>query len=177
MGQQNLKRKASDSAWEFFHQKEEYDQSRKEFDKQKKEFYEIMGEYFDKNGGSSAKFDDDGFADGQLIVKKVERTSIEWDAEKLEKKVEKSIAKQVVKKQYRISDMQGLIRYLKTCGVDPTIFKKFVIVDKTVDEKAVNRLGDIGQLTVRQIAGCYTVKSQKPYFTTQVKKDDGNDEW
>lgn len=177
MGQQSLEQKAADAAWEFFHLKEEHDQSQKEFDEQKKTFYEMMGEYFSKNGGSSAKFEDDGFAGGQLVVKKVEKTSIEWDAEKLEKRVEKSIAKQVIKKQYRISDMQGLIQYLRSCGVDPTIFKKFILVDKTVDEKAVDRLGDTGQLTVKQISGCYVVKSQKPYFTASVKKDDGNDEW
>lgn len=174
---QSFEQKAADVAWEFFHLKEEFDQNQKEFDAQKKEFYETMSEYFGKAGGQSVKFDDGGFAGGQLVVKKVEKTSIEWDAEKLEKKVEKSVAKQVIKKQYRISDMQGLIQYLKTCGVDPTVFKKFVIVDKTVDEKAVDRLGDTGHLTVRQIAGCYVVKAQKPYFTTSVKKDDGDGEW
>lgn len=174
---QSLEQKAADVAWEFFHLKEEFDQTQKQFEAQKHEFYETMNEYFGKNGGVSAKFDDDGFAGGQLVVKKVEKTSIEWDAEKLEKKVEKPIVKQVIKKQYRISDMQGLIQYLKSCGVDPAIFKRFILVDKTVDEKAVDRLGDTGQLTVKQISGCYVVKTQKPYFTTQVKKDDDNDEW
>lgn len=177
MGQQSLEQKAADAAWEFFHLKEEHDRRQKEFDEQKRAFYEIMSEYFSINGGSSVSFDNNEFVGGQLVIKKVEKTSIEWDAEKLEKKVEKSIAKQVIKKQYRISDMQGLIQYLKSCGVDPTMFKKFILVDKTVDEKAVDRLGDTGQLTVKQISGCYVVKSQKPYFTTSVKKDDDNNEW
>lgn len=178
MGQRSLEQKAADAAWEFFHLKEEHDQNQKEFDERKKSFYESMDEFFLlSNGGSSMKFDDDGFTGGQLVVKKVEKTSIEWDAEKLEKRVEKSIAKQVIKKQYRISDMQGLIQYLRSCGVDPTIFKKFILVDKTVDEKAVDRLGDTGQLTVKQISGCYTIRSQKPYFTVSVKKDDGNGGW
>lgn len=185
MGQQSLEQKAADAAWEFFHQKEEFDQSQKEFDEHKKTFYKIMDEYFAKiisghinNGCSSksVKFNNDGFAGGQLVVKKVEKTSIEWDAEKLERKVEKSVAKQIIKKQYRISDMRGLIGYLKGCGVDPVIFKQFLVIDKTVDEKAIDRLGDTGQLSVNQINGCYTVKTQKPYFTTQVKKDDRDGE-
>lgn len=174
MGQKNLDAKAANAAWEFFHQKEEFDQTKKEFEEAKKQFEEIMLEYMK---GKSATFESDGFTDGQLVVKKVEKTSIEWDAEKLEKRVEKSVAKQVIKKQYRITDMQGLIQYLRSCGVDPKIFKKFLLVDKTVDEKAVDRLGDTGELTVKQISGCYLVKSQKPYFTTSVKKDDGDGEW
>ena len=175
MGQKNLDTKATNAAWEFFHQKEEFDQTKKEFEEAKKQFEEIMLEYMSK--GKSATFESDGFTDGQLVVKKVEKTSIEWDAEKLEKRVEKSVAKQVIKKQYRIANMRGLVQYLKSCGVDPKIFKKFLLVDKTVDEKAVGRLGDTGELTVRQISGCYLVKSQKPYFIISVKKDDGDGEW
>lgn len=176
MGRQSLKQVA-DTAWEFFRLKEKHDESQKVFDDRKKAFYETMGDYFARNGGSSARFDNGGIAGAQLVVKKIEKVSIEWDAERLEKRVEKSIAKQIIKKQYRISDMQGLVQYLRGCGVDPTIFKKFILVDKTVDEKAVDRLGDIGQLTAKQISGCYVVKSQKPYFTVSVKKDDGDGEW
>lgn len=173
MKQQSLDKKASDIAWEFFTAKKEHDQMQKEFDERKKLFYEDMGEYFYKKGCSSAKFSIDKFDGCQLTVKRVAKTSIEWDAVKLEKRIDKSIAKQVIKKQYRISDMYGLIQYLKSCGVDPLIFKKFILVDKTVDEKAVERLGDTGQLTASQISGCYTVKTHNPYFTISDQKGDG----
>lgn len=174
MNQQSLKQKAADAAWEFLRLKKEYDQGQEEFNRKKKTFYEIMEEYFGKNKCSSARFYGTGMDKGELVVKKIEKTSIEWDAEKLEKRVDKSIAKQVIKRHYRISDMQGLIQYLKSCGVNPVIFKKFILVDKSVDEEAVNWLGDIGQLSVNQISGCYVVKANKPYFTITAKK---SDEW
>lgn len=175
MAQYNLEQRATDAVWKFFHLKKEYDQQQAQFDIDKKAFYEVMEEYFGQHGGVSAKFDDRGFAGGMLVVKKIEKTSVEWDASKLERKVDKFTAKQVIKKQYRITDIQGLIQYLKSCDVDPKIFRRFVLVDKTVDEKAVDRLGDLGQLTVQQISGCYTVKAHKPYFTITVKQNEDNE--
>ena len=170
MGESSIQ-KAVKAAYEFYRLKVLHEQEQREFDRQKDMFYDAMGEYFGNNM-TTAKFGSEDDKNGMLIVKKVETASIEWDAEKLEKRVDKSIAKKVIKKEYRVSDMQGLISYLKSCGVDPKIFKRHIIVDKTVDEKAVDRLGDTGQLTVKQISGCYTVKSKKPYFTITVKKNE-----
>jgi len=48
----------------------------------------------------------------------------------------------------------------------------------TVDVKAVDQLGNVGEISVQQISGCYIVKCHKPYFTLSVKKDndDGEEE-
>lgn len=160
----SIEKKAEKAAWNFFTIKEEFDKRQKEFEEQKKSFYETMSEYFSNNGSSSIKFrNESGF--GQLSIKKIDKSLIEWDVEKLEKRIGKSIAKQIIKKKYYISDMYGLTTYLKSCGVDPKIFKRFIVVEKTVDENAVDRLGDTGMLSVDQITGCYSVKSQKPYYT------------
>lgn len=164
-------------ACNFFRIKRDFEQRTKRFGEIKTVFEEAMLEYTDKVGKKKVIFKDDSGLAGiegseVLVVNRVEKTSIEWDADKLEKRIDKNVAKQVIKKQYRITNMKGLTEYLKECGVDPKIFKKFISVDKTVDDKAIDRLGDIGALTVKSVSGCYRVKCQKPYFTVSVKKDD-----
>lgn len=162
-------------AWEFYHKQQKLKGIQKKFDELKREFEEEMECLFRSRGARRMKFESDEL-DGSdtLSVKMVERTSIEWDAEKLEKRVPRGVAKKVIRKQYAIADMNGLVRYLKSCGVDPNIFKRFLRVEKSVDQEAVDRLGELGQISVRAISGCYIVKCQKPYFTLSVKK--GNDD-
>lgn len=176
-----MKRQVKDSskhqqlAWNFFRKQQKLKELQKKFDDAKVSFEAEMEDFFRRNKIKSFNFecDDETLGNDNLVVKMIERTSIVWDAEKLEKRLPKSIAKKVIKKQYRINDMQGLITYLKSCNVDPVIFKKYIQVEKTVDQKAVDHLGNIGQISVRNISGCYIVKCQKPYFTLSVKK--GND--
>lgn len=169
MGGYSIEKKAAEAAKKFFSVKKKYDSLQERFEERKKEFYGVMEEYFGKYGGAEASFYDDSKLQSRLSVRKVEKTTIEWDAEKLEKKVDKHIAKQIVKKQYRIVDMQGLTQYLKMCNVDPQVFKKFIAVDKSVDEKAIDRLGEVGEISVKQVSGCYTVKMQRPYYSIAEK--------
>lgn len=164
-------------AWNFFRKQQKLKDLQKKFDDAKTNFELEMEEYFHKNNIKRARFDGDNdtFENDSLEVKMIERTSIVWDVEKLEKRLPKSIARKVVKKQYRVNDMQGLITYLKSCNVDPVVFKRYIQVDKTVDQKMVDQLGNLGQISVRNISGCYIVKCQKPYFTLSVKKGNDND--
>ena len=173
-----MKRQAKDSvkhqqlAWNFFHKQQKLKELQKKFDDVKTSFENEMEDFFRKNNVKRFSFGcgDDVLDGDNLEVKMIERTSIVWDAEKLEKRLPKSIAKKVIKKQYQIVDMQGLVAYLKSCNVDPVIFKKYIQVEKAVDQKAVDQLGNLGQISVRNISGCYIVKCQKPYFTLSVKK-------
>ena len=56
------------------------------------------------------------------------------DANKLECALRKSIASKVIEKRYEIIDIEGLVEYLKTCNVDPQIFKSFIDVIVAFDE-------------------------------------------
>lgn len=163
-------------AWNFFRKQQALKEQQKELDQLKSEFEPQMEEYFSELGAKRVVFEGDQL-DGtsNLVVRMVERTSIEWNADKLEKRVPKSVARQVIKKHYWIDNMPGLIEYLKYCGVDPKIFKQFVRAEKYVDQKEVDRLSDLGLISVRNISGCYYVKCQKPYFTFTVKKDEDNE--
>lgn len=175
MEQINNKKKASDAAFEFFRTKQKYEKIKEEFESRKNIFYDKMDEFFRDKRCSSEKFDI-GMSDcSKLIVKRIENTTIEWNIDRLENKIDKSAAKKIIKKQYRVSDMKGLANYLKSCGVDPAVFKKFILIDKTVDEKEIERLSDTGHITASQIRGCYTVRLKKPYFTVSVKNDNNGE--
>ena len=49
-------------------------------------------------------------------VTNVRAKKILWDIPKLKEKVEKSVLKKIMKKKYTITDMEGLTKYLKSCG-------------------------------------------------------------
>ena len=81
----------------------------------------------------------------------------------------------LVEKEYYISDMHGLVKYLKSCGVDPKKFKKYLIVTEKVNQKKMDELSDIGDITREDIEGCYKLEEANGYLTINVKKDEDNE--
>lgn len=173
----DLIKRYQQSAWNYYHKKQKFEKVEKQYKQLKEQFEADMLELTDELGKKRVQFESDNLAvdGGALAVCKVEKTSIEWDAEKLERKLPKSVARKVIKKKYSIADMKGLTEYLKSCGVDPKAFKRYLAIERTVDTKAVDQLGNVGELSVQQISGCYIVKCHKPYFTLSVKKDNDDD--
>lgn len=173
----DLVKRYQQSAWNYYLKEQKFKKVKKQYEELKEQFEADMLELTDALGKKRVLFESDNLVDSNemLSVRKVEKTSIEWDADKLERKLPKSVAKKVIKKKYCISNMQGLVQYLKSCGVDPKVFKQYLTIERTVDVKAVDQLGNVGEISVQQISGCYIVKCHKPYFTLSVKKDDDND--
>lgn len=135
-----------------------------QYQQQCAQFNAIMDKYFDKLAGNrkNAVFKDTN--GDTLTVTRVAPTSIRWLPDKLKKRVTKPMWKKLVKKKYEIVDINGLVQYLKSCGVDPVIFKGYIEVTETVDPEAIERLGDLGELTPHNIAGCYIVECSKTYY-------------
>jgi hypothetical protein len=78
-----------------------------------------------------------------------------------------------VVKRYNIIDMEGLIKYLKSCGVNPTKFKSYIGVEKSVNMNAFNQLYDLGEIQKSDIEGCYTVNKSASYLKINAKKAEG----
>lgn len=164
-------------ALKYFNIKQALDDEHKRFDQVKTEFEEAMEAAMSDAGTKRVAFavdDLDDTSDDRLVVTMVERIGIEWLPDKLEKRVPKEIARQIIKKHYHVENMPGLIQYLKSCGVDPNIFKQFIRSEKYVDQAAVDRLSELGMLSVRNVSGCYIVKCPKPYFKVSLKKGNGH---
>lgn len=161
-------------AWKYFDAKQAVAKAEATQKELRATFDDAMDDIFCSTGAKkSITFD--GFeanSSERLVVRKVEKAQIIWDVAKLEKHIPPKLVKQVIRKQYYVDNMPGLIAYLKHCGVDPKIFKQYIRAEKFVDQKAVDRLGDLGQLTVHHLSGCYDVKCSKPYYTVTLKQDD-----
>lgn len=165
--------------WNFYDKSQKFKAVKAKFESIKSDFDENMDELFDGHNYRSMTVTSHNVADGepnQLKVSKVERTSIRWDIEKLRKRFPGHVFKRMVKKEYRVVGMPQLVQYLKSCGVDPNIFKQFIVVDETVDPDAIDQLGNLGVISSQQISGCYVVDCAKPYYTVKLVKAKDNEE-
>lgn len=100
-----------------------------------------------------------------LRVNKIRKKKIIWNVDKLKKKLDKKVFKKVVSKTYTISDMDGLVKYLKACGVDAKKFRKYITVTEEVQDDKIDNLYEVGEITKEDTAGCYTVECGEPYIT------------
>ena len=107
----------------------------------------------------------------KLNVTRIRTKRVTWLLDKLKQKLGKDIYKDVVDKTYTINDIQGLIKYLKSCGVDAKKFKKFIDVDETLNETKLNTYYETGALKKSDIEGCYDVKMGELYIRlTELKR-------
>lgn len=165
------------SIMNFFQKQKRFKQIQTRFCEIKADFYNDMEDYFKYNNvDGKLTIECDELADVQsFVVTRIQSSRVEFNPDKLEKALGKELSRDVIQKHYEIVDMNGLVTYLKECGIDPKVFKSFVSVRKTVNTKELDRLEELGKITAEQIKGCYTVKSQSPYFTVNIGKGQDND--
>lgn len=106
----------------------------------------------------------------KLKVTKVRRKKIDWFIDKLKNVLNKEEQKEVIAKTYTINDMEGLVKYLKSCGVEPKKFKKFVDVNEEVIEERLNDLYERGKVDMKSLNGCYKVEMGEPYIRITEQK-------
>ena len=143
------------------------------FEDVKKQFYKDMDAYFESQeleNDNSVIFEYPTLGEAALKVTRIQKASVDFEVDKLEKALPKDVAKKAIVKRYEIMDMQGLILYLKKCNVDPQKFKSFLNVTKHVDVKEIDKLEELGKISIEQIEGCYSVKKSTPYYTVSEIK-------
>ena len=165
------------SIMNFFQKQKRFKQIQTRFCEIKADFYNNMEDYFKCNNiDGKLTIECNELADVEkFVVTRIQSSRVEFNPDKLEKALGKELSRDVIQKHYEITDMNGLVTYLKECGINPKVFKSFVSVRKTVNTKELDRLEELGKITAEQIKGCYTVKSQSPYFTVNVGKGRGNE--
>lgn len=174
------KNECRQSARRFFEKQSKFKKVQSQFNELKAQFNSDMEDYFEcESIDKSLTIESDDLAESDLVVNRIQKSSVEFNPDKLEKALGKELSKQVIIKRYEITDIDALIAYLKECNVDPKIFKSFLIVSKTVDTNELDRLDELGKISTEQVKGCYTIKRQKPYFTVGVKRgnDNGEQKW
>lgn len=106
----------------------------------------------------------------KLQVTRIRTKKITWLIDRLRKNLTKEQMKQVIDKTYTVTDMKGLTTYLKSCGVDPKKFKKFISVEEEVNEAKLSQMYDTGEIKKSDVAGCYDLKIGEPYIRLTEKK-------
>lgn len=161
---------------EFCNEQKEFKEKQERFNTIKQLFYNDAEELFNYEGIDKLVIDDEDLEGNELVVNRVQKTSVIFDIDALENNLSKEMYKDVVDKSYTITDINRLIIYLKSCGVDPKVFKSFLNVTKAVDEKKIDKLADLGLISKKQLEGCYTLKRKKPYFTVRMKRGKHDEE-
>ena len=105
-------------------------------------------------------------------VKKIEPASIVWDADKLEMKLTKAQRQEVINKTYFIEDIDGLVKYLKSCGVNPKRFKHYLRIEKSVDVGALEQLDAVGAIDREELEDCYTTVTKSSYLRVNMTMED-----
>lgn len=104
-------------------------------------------------------------------VTKSNRTTVNYNIPKIKQIFDKGIVKRILTKRYEISDMEGLIKYLKSCGVNPKEFKRYIDVQESVNEQELEQMYSMGEIDKKQFRSCCDVDVGKTVFTlTEVKK-------
>ena len=101
------------------------------------------------------------FTEVEFLVKKTERTYVNYDIAKLEDALGRELFQEATKRKYTITDFGGLVSLLKSKGIKPADFKKFIDVSKSVDKEALKRLYDAKEFTMQDIKDCYTATINK----------------
>ena len=149
----------------------EFSDIKKAFDQFKKSFEEEMELVFAESKTDSVSFSvDSDYKDELFVVKKRRRTYIKWNFQKLAKNLGNKLFKQVVNKKYIVNDMLGLIEYLKSCNVDPNIFKKYIDVEYSLNEAELDNLELLGKVKAEQLEGCFNLSFSKPWYSVEKKE-------
>ncbi len=147
----------------------------KQYDEKRKELQTTIRNFMNAKGFNQlnfiAKYGRFKDAETPLKVIDVRPKRIEFDVSALEEKVDKELLNEFLDKKYVITNMDGLIRYLKSCGVNPKKFKSFVNVEKTVNKQKLDELSELGEITLDDLKGCYTVKESEGYLKISEVKE------
>lgn len=166
----------SQIAFSFYMASQKHKQDTDTFNETKQKFYEFADEYFKANEIDGKLWLDDSllehFAESVscMTIQRIQKSSVKFDVDKLEKVLDKSIKNKVINKTYEITDISGLIAYLKELGADPKIFKSFLNIIKSVNIKELENLEKLGDVSMKQLKGTYTVNTSNPYFTFKVEE-------
>lgn len=162
----------------YFQTQKKFKRMQTRFGEIKADFYNDMEDFFNCNnidGKLTIELDEE-FADVEkIVVTRIQNSKVEFNPDKLEKVLGKELSQNVIQKQYEIVNIEGLISCLRDCGVSSKMFRNFISIRKFVNVKELEKLEELGQISAEQIKGCYSIKSQSPYFTVNAGRGQGNE--
>lgn len=160
----------------YYQQKLTRDNVQRSFEDAKYEFKQQMDRYYDSAADDDGKVEIDVSGKQNfvglksLVMTRVQPASIVWNTEALHGVLNKAQRKQVLRKKYTVTNWVRLMKLLKDAGVDWQDFLKCVNVTEEVNEQALDKLVDLGEVDEEQVKACSEVKLGTPSYRFTEKK-------
>lgn len=100
----------------------------------------------------------------------VKGNSIQYDVNKIKENLPKGMFKRIVDTRVGVNDFDALKVVFKAYNVPTKEVKHLFDFTDTLREDVLKKLYEIGDITVEQLAGTYTVKEKKPYLRLTLPK-------
>lgn len=144
-------------------------------DKYSKKYDQYRAQMIELHAEKKNPFDDQGFLKGtkaSIVVNKTEK--LIYNVAKLKRKVP-YIFKKVVTRDIQIADQKAFLKLMKKYGVPTKELKETLNVEYAVNEQKLQDLFEIGELSEKDIKGCYTIEPGRTIVTVKAVSDDEED--
>lgn len=142
------------------------------FNEQKNEFENVMDvlykRFADEDGDIYVDSSDE-LDSGKIKVHKVQISKITWDCKKLRRVLGEKDSEDIITKRYEVINFPLLIKLAKQYKIPWLEFKKCIDYEEVVNEKALDKLVDLGIADKDEVKECATVKLNKPYYKLTEK--------
>lgn len=101
----------------------------------------------------------------------VVRRKVIWDADAIETKLGKKKCEQFIDRKYYVNDWSKMVEVLKQHGIKPSEFIPLITVEKTVNEKELERQEELGIISMDDLKETYTVKEISSYIQLDEYKN------
>lgn len=135
-----------------------------------------LKEYFAKSKEKSLSFT---VGNKCYKVTDVNTKEFVWDSDKLYDKLidegmDKDLVKSFISTEVAITDWNGFAEFLKSKGIKAKEVSPFIEIKRKVDSKKINQLSEVGDVTEKDIEGCYELKPKAGYvkLTEWENKDE-----
>lgn len=157
----------------YWESKRTFDATSRSFEEEKIDFKKEMDKYFDMLADEDGKIMIDLREEirgiKRVICQRISQVEIKFDTNKLKKVLTKKQQKYVVRKHYKVNNWPGLLNLLKESGVEWKEFLKYVDVSEDVDEKALEKLVELGEVDIDEIKDCSSTRIKTQYYKLTEK--------
>lgn len=158
-----------DSILFFYESKVNYEKHTDSFNSIKQEFENDMDLYFDKfaNEDGEIKMGTSDMYVGVigLKIKKVMPTKVKINPMTFIRRcTDKELKDKIVHNSYQVTDIMGLLNFLKDNGIRYKDVKSFIKREPVIDYQALDNAVELGEVDEDFVKGCSEIDYKKPYY-------------
>ncbi|MCR5587487.1 MAG: hypothetical protein K6F77_08140 [Lachnospiraceae bacterium] len=157
----------------YWESKRTFETTQRSFNEEKFDFKQEMDKYFDLVSDDDNKFTVDLRAEvkgvKKVVCQRISQVEVTFNTNKLKDVLNKKQQKSVIRKHYQVNNWPGLLGFLKESGVEWKEFIKYVDVSETVDEAALEKLVELGEVDTDEIIECSNSRIKTQYYKLTEK--------